>query len=273
MQLKITLLFSALLLATNGCSQKTSEVEATSAETTQSQSSGTAASIGANPATVSGHRSAAVSTSAASSAPFPNGNSWQETLEASTDSERKNLETLNNRYFGALAYSSKEELEQLRKLGFPSPTDWIKAQLLSDTDLQERYQRGNIVAGMIYADRLISQAENDLRRLRSTNTATHNSGDLAVAIEAAVLIGELKSQSNSPFLAYQYAAMRQALDMEPQPERTAGALLAASARGDSRAQGFYDQFSRIHKDMNADLIAINFELNKPNAPAQQPRRR
>lgn len=192
------------------------------------------------------------------------GDSWDEELAVLTTSEKTYLEEVNSNYFGVLSYGSIEELQRLAALGFPMPEEWMDSRNLTDTELKRMADTGNIKARMFYADRLINEASKYLPLRNTSPPSFDSSPGRKLATLAYIESGKLLRSTSSPYAAYVQGRAGFVLDAAPSPEFVAGAMAAASNRGDARAQNFLREFSARHPGMDVSLIMSASEMGKPN---------
>lgn len=189
---------------------------------------------------------------------------WNELLYQLPASDRAYLEKINTNYFGALEFKDVDELRKMALLGIPLPEEWLEARKMTDTELKNLADAGNAKAAMFYADRLIDQAIEYLP-LRKTDPRAYDAGPGAQAgVRAYVAVGQLASDTTSPFAAYLSGRMQYALPTTRSPESIAGALFAAAGRGDRRAPRLLGEFVKSHPDMDVGLIMSTYQSLQAN---------
>lgn len=126
--------------------------------------------------------------------------SWEQRLSTMPADARDYLVAFNDRYFGLLEFSSKEQQVQMMNLGFPMPEELWKARHLTDTELQKMADSGNIKAKILYADRLAVQA----RDIKMTDREKGPNGNRLAHLnaQASIQATEALKYSRSPFAAY-----------------------------------------------------------------------
>ncbi len=193
-------------------------------------------------------------TGASSPEARPAAATWQQALQSASPAEREALNSLNTRYYGSLAYDSPQQLNELSKLGFPSPNQWREAASQSTEALRRGHENHDYTAGVLYVDRLINEASR-YRSLKDQDRSAYENGRGAqLASDAYLAAGDVMRATPNAFTAYQYAAVNQILLPEAGPEVVAGALLAAYALGDERAKQKYDTYVRLHPNMDSRII-------------------
>lgn len=190
---------------------------------------------------------------------MPIATSWREQLSGLPQVEAQYLHDKNASYFGALAYSSAEERELLKRIGIPSPEDFLAARRLTLEELKSGADTGGVQARLLYIDRLIDEAQ------RKTTSETGIAGEEAAALaaRASFEIGKLKGRSNSAFIPYLDARLF-TTGSTPKPEYVTGAMLAALDRGDTRAIGLLEPYARESPNVDALAVAMYFATMKAN---------
>lgn len=175
---------------------------------------------------------------------------WEAYLATLPDSDRQFLEAANAKYFGALGFESPEELQKMAERGIPLPSELLEARRLTDTELQQLADSGNVKAQMFYADRLIDHAWEASR----SGTATSADGVNWPALNATLATSRIAGADPSPFGAYLDGRARYELGVDHAPEYMAGGMLAAAQRGDPRANRLLAQFSNDHPEMRSNVV-------------------
>ncbi|GAB2499805.1 hypothetical protein GCM10027084_11650 [Pseudoxanthomonas sangjuensis] len=190
------------------------------------------------------------------------GENWQSTLNALPSDERNFLVKKNNDYFDSLEFDDVEELKAMAKQGFPLPEDWIDAADMTTDELRALGEAGSMKARMLYADRLIEEAVRYLPQ-RERNPQAYDSGEgFKAGVLAYAELGKLKSESSSPFVAYMDGRLQYSLNTQPSPETIAGAMFAASQRGDQRADALLQAFVSSHPNLDVARILAAYKSLK-----------
>lgn len=190
------------------------------------------------------------------------GESWRELLDKLPVSQREMLQDRNAAYFGSLEFSDAEEWKTMARQGFPLPEDWIDASTMSSDELKRMAERGSTKARMLYADRMIDEAIGHLPvRQRDPGAYDHGPGG-AAAIQAYIEVGRLVDSTSSPFASYVGGRLRYSLDVPASREAIAGAMFAASQRGDARAAAMLERFVADNPGMDVGSIVAAYQALK-----------
>jgi len=190
------------------------------------------------------------------------GESWNEVLDKLPVSQREVLQNRNAAYFGSLEFSDAEEWKSMARQGFPLPEDWIDASTMSNDELKRMAERGSAKARMLYADRVIEEAIGHLP-VRQHNAEAYDRGPGGTAaIQAYIEVGRLVDSTSSPFAAYVGGRLQYSLDLPTSPEVIAGAMFAASQRGDARAGALLERFVADNPGMDVGSIVAAYQVLK-----------
>lgn len=179
---------------------------------------------------------------------------WDTLLAALTPDERTYLDRLNTEYFGVLAYNDASELKMMRQLGMPLPQDFLAAAKLSDAELKAMVDAGDPMAKLLYPNR---QLDNAILAINGLDESKLRNGDdprAAIALPVYVEISAAMRGSNNPFAIYTNGRMQYSLSTDHPPEYLAGAIFAASAKGDRRATRIFNDFAQAHPGMSNTTI-------------------
>jgi len=158
--------------------------------------------------------------------------------ERLTEDDRRRLSMTQNAYFGAaiVGQSSFPEV--------PTASDWAAAARMSDEELQAEAKRGDTKAKFLWADRLLGNAERELKTKGSTKHV----------VEIFPLINELTAKSASPLAAYMFGRQMYGLSTTHNPAYVVGALQVGYARGDSSAKDALAAFELKHPGVDEALV-------------------
>jgi hypothetical protein len=201
-----------------------------------------------------------VATDAAGLAHAPSGASpaeadWYRLIDTLPAEDRKSLQAINRRYFGALAFQDAGERRRLRDLGFPTLEQILEASRLSDQALEARAHDGGEQMEMLFVDRLLVRAE-----AARANGSTDPKAYEAAAMRAMVAAGRLVPRSRSPFAAYLDGRTNWKLRPEMPAEMMAASLMVAAGLGDWRATTSLRQFQRQNPGLDAASTVMLYDI-------------
>lgn len=177
--------------------------------------------------------------------------SWDDQLSNASVDQRAYLELLNEEFFGALAYSSKEEQAQHIRQGYPTVEEWLTAKGMQSSELERLAREGNKKAQAIYASRMASEvASNKLDGLNGNAPTMQHLQAVAHSGQYAFMFAQ---GNKSPFAAYLYGSVQHRLTGRYEP--VSAALMLAEQMGDSRARGFAKIINQ--GDINATALQSN----------------
>ncbi|HQE08228.1 hypothetical protein [Thermomonas sp.] len=179
---------------------------------------------------------------------------WDALLAALTPDERAYLDRLNAEYFGILAYNDAAELNMMRQLGMPLPQDFLAAAKLNDSELKAMADAGDPMAKLLYPNRQLDKAILAINGLDESKLRNGDDPRAAIALPVYVEISAVIRGSNNPFAIYMNGRMQYSLSTDHSPEYLAGAIFAASAKGDRRATRIFNDFAQAHPGMNNTTI-------------------
>ena len=171
--------------------------------------------------------------------------SWNGLLETLPSEDRKQLQAMNSRYFGALAFGDESEKRRLQELGFPTAEQVLKSSKLTDGELKAKADSGDVQAQMVLVDRLLVQAE-AARANKNADPEAYETAALRAMSAASMLI----SRTKSPFGAYLDGRANWQLRPGTSPEIMAASMMVASDLGDWRAKAWLQEFQRQNPGMD-----------------------
>ena len=179
--------------------------------------------------------------------------SWNEALDRMTLDQREYLAGLNDRYMGVLRYQSVEEAEELARLGFPTPEEWLAARDLTDRQLQEMASERPGKASLFHANRTLEKFDR-LDAAKSRGSIDKQLQDQLVISAADAHSSALVAlrTTRSPLAAY-IAGISDA-KTAGSPEPIAAGIQLAGDLGDPRAQALLKGFNERHPEANVALI-------------------
>lgn len=245
----VTLLLSIVTVA--GCRQPSQQRSSESSPTEKA-----AAKVPRSPA--------ADGLSAASLAGPPaaiRGTSWSEQLGSVPEGERAALMALNERYFGALSFSSPEEQAKLVALGFPTVGEWLAASRMSDEELGKLAKEGSAKAKVLYADRAITNLEK-LKSVPSALAATpdHERRLIEASAMSTYFADQALEASKSAFSAYVLGQQRATLYGSTEP--LFAALMIGRQLGDQRATSLAASLPASRLDGSAIVVMYDSMLGR-----------
>lgn len=158
--------------------------------------------------------------------------SWAARMGTLAPHERSVVEARNARYLGALVYTSPEELRALRAMGYPTVSDLLAAESLSDVELKQLAASGHGLAKALYADRLVTRLE-AMPSPASTGPQGAERDRVLLSAEANSAARDALASTRTPFAAMVMGAQQAATYHGASEPRVAGAL-AARSLGDER---------------------------------------
>lgn len=180
--------------------------------------------------------------------------SWGARVATLPPRDREWLNDLNNRYAGALGFSSKEEQERLIRQGFPMPEEWLAARALTDDALEKLAKSGNAKAQMLHIDRVGSQIAPVQEAGKGLGNSTADRELLRRYSSATLMADELLRNTKSPFSAYLRGQLFSSGSQYTPPEYYAGGIMLAKQLGDVRADAIRKNFAQSHPDMDANTL-------------------
>lgn len=186
--------------------------------------------------------------------------SWDARIARLPESDQAWLRELDDRYAGALAFSSPEEQQWLVRQGFPMPEEWLA-------------KSGNRKAQMLFVDRIGSQIASIRTSGRGLGTSPEDRELFKRYTAATVMADELLRETKSPFAAYLRGQIFRSGSQNTPPEYLASGIMMAQQLGDGRASDIQRAFLRKYPDMNAGaLMSANssmqsaLTMGKPSGP-------
>jgi len=172
--------------------------------------------------------------------------SWTDRLATMTADERKQLESLNAKYYGMLEFDSAEEQKALVAAGVPMPEEWLAASRLSDAELARLANARSAKGSLFFADRQLDRFVEAKQRLEGTGVdSDFDSAVINSRAQSMVFASQALAITRSPFAAYLYGRIGERTFGEQ--EYTAAAIAVAMALGDDRARGLARQFEEQRK--------------------------
>lgn len=179
---------------------------------------------------------------------------WKELIATLPADQAAYLESVNARYFGALAYDSPQMLKEMVALGFPTPDEWLRAREMTDQDLATLADRGNRKAQAFQLDRVLAQtAEYATLRDKDPDAYAKSMGP-RLAMRANELAPRIQASDKSAFAAYLLGHTYAALSQPASPESAAAGMFLAVERGDRRAVNLLQRYQAKHPGMNIGVV-------------------
>ena len=180
--------------------------------------------------------------------------SWEQEVRRMSEDKAAYLDSINNRYFGAVAYENEQERRYLEESGFPSIDEWLQARTMSDNQLQQWASSGDGKAMAFYIDRMLERATPYLHLRGVDDTAYKASPAASYALKAYEFSTQVQSTHKSPFSGYLLGAMFSTLAYSQSPESAAAGIMAARDAGDPRASALLLTYEANHPGMDQQAI-------------------
>jgi|GEM_PF-2461356 len=168
--------------------------------------------------------------------------SWSEYLRSVDEEDRKFLEDISSRYYGAVQFGNAREREELSRLGIPLPGEWLSSRDHSDEELAKLGDAGDAKALIFLTDRLIAKMSDTrskagessyLSYVKSLPDDMRSPGQQDLA-EASGRASASYIISPKPFTAYQYGIAT--AEVTGSPDIVPASIAIAGELGDARAE-------------------------------------
>lgn len=183
---------------------------------------------------------------------IPQEESWERMLYALSSDERRILEATNNRYSGALNFSTPQEYEALINAGFPRLEEWLKVDRMSDEELRQLAEKNDRLGRLFYADRLAQRVEADPGTLGNRDPKVER-----MAIDATTQAAIALRNSRDAFSVYVYGKTNSVQMSMSEP--MAAAIMLAGDRGDSRSEILMHSYNQAHPNMRIDIVQVQYK--------------
>lgn len=190
--------------------------------------------------------------------------SWSQRVAKYPEDERKYLEDVNGRYYGALDFSSNEEQRRLVQQGFPMPEEWLAARDLPDAELERLAMSGSAKAQMFFIDR-VSERIGPVLAVRGLDQSPADKAIYHQFVQASTMAGMLIRNTGSPFAAYLHGRLLSSGTSGHQMEPIAASFQVARELGDLRADAFQSAFFAGHPGLDAQAVMASYTAMKPGA--------
>lgn len=187
--------------------------------------------------------------------------SWEARLAKLPERDRAYLETVNGRYYGALAFASEQEQRELTAQGFPMPEEWLAARDTPDAELERQAIAGNQKARMFHIDR-VSERVAPVLTVRGFENTPGDQELFRQFVDATAMVANLLHDTRSPFAAYLAGRIVSSGTLGGQPEAIAASFQLARELGDPRADSFRDAFLDQHPGMDVATVMTAYSYFK-----------
>lgn len=190
--------------------------------------------------------------------------SWDEFVALQAIPDQEYLQSLEKRYFGAVAFQTADEREYMNRAGFPSPEEWLAAKRMTDSQLQEKADAGDPKAAGMFADRMSVQLGELLELAREDPDAVTDADRARLATLAVAYSSRAMDASKSPFGLYVEGAVLSSIFNSWEP--MTAALLESMERGDPRVDRLMGQLHARHPNQDIEAILISLRRMKQQYP-------
>lgn len=187
--------------------------------------------------------------------------SWEARLAKLPERDRAYLETVNGRYYGALAFASEQEQRELTAQGFPMPEEWLAARDTPDAELERQAIAGYQKARMFHIDR-VSERVAPVLTVRGFENTPGDQELFRQFVDATAMVANLLHDTRSPFAAYLAGRIVSSGTLGGQPEAIAASFQLARELGDPRADSFRDAFLDQHPGMDVATVMTAYSYFK-----------
>ena len=171
------------------------------------------------------------------------------------DDDRAVIESFSRKYFDSLQFYTQDQYEWMVRRGYPTPAAIIAAQGLSQDELAQLSQDGNIVAALLGADRLVDEMVELKSSMEGDDSLKRKYFELLVQESE---LAQVLQQSGSPLAGYHEA--RKSMEFSHPDLDTEAATVKLALMGLAYAEQQGDTLARNRAAWLADTAGVDMEL-------------